>query len=231
MINLSDLEAKARAVEHYKFQIMHDQNGHEALCIRLSKSTLEYTAAVNPNTVRALIDRLKSAEDEVKRLEDENQEEAAIWPAWAEQILKAVRKYSGYDGHADADGVDLPGEVFEQLAQMQNEIDVAKARIRALEDKTKPYSSRPDDKHYYITPPYVIAPPKYEWPECFNTGVVPPDMHRDAMLHDAIFGWELALSRYPIPKEFGNVIGEIAFRLGLSWTLESFKRGTAVHRA
>lgn len=71
------------------------------------------------------------ASERIAQLEAEMNDKAAEleearrapWPEWAEQILKIVREFSGYDGYDDSsEGIDLPEEVRECLEEFASQI-------------------------------------------------------------------------------------------------------------
>jgi hypothetical protein len=78
--------------------------------------------------LRAQVEELQAEVDDLN-VNDERD----VWPDWASAILKTVREYSGYDGYDDQDGIDLPAEVSECLAELNAIAERAnKARDEAL---------------------------------------------------------------------------------------------------
>lgn len=71
------------------------------------------------------MDVLAAELDTAIRERDEARQEP--WPEWTTNILKMVREVSGYDGHDDAEGVDVEEEVRELIAELTSQIE----RLRA----------------------------------------------------------------------------------------------------
>lgn len=71
---------------------------------------------------------LEAQAEEIARLADENDElRRAPWPEWVMKVLAVIRARSGYDGYDDAiDGVDLPAELEEVMAELEREAELHK---------------------------------------------------------------------------------------------------------
>lgn len=72
-------------------------------------------------------------EEEIARLEDElSDARYEPWPEWARKVLAVIRKRSGYDGYDDAEnGVDLPEELDETMAELEREAERGTQDARA----------------------------------------------------------------------------------------------------
>ncbi|MBC8718776.1 hypothetical protein [Ochrobactrum sp. Marseille-Q0166] len=98
--------------------------------------------AVWPAKAHELVTRSQAvaiiaAKDErIAELEDENYElKTGPWPEWANAVLKVIRERSGYDGYDDtSEGVDLPVELEECMAELEADNAALAARVRELEE-------------------------------------------------------------------------------------------------
>lgn len=76
---------------------------------------------------------------------------------------------------------------------------------------------------------YVINDPKninisngFIWPEMFETGIVPTDRPEILLCADALCAWAAIVMGSKKPDKFGTVMAEIAIKLGVDGTPESF---------
>jgi hypothetical protein len=72
------------------------------------------------------------AEEIARRVDESDELRHQPWPEWASKVLAVIRSRSGYDGYDDAlDGVDLPAELEETMAALEQEADRQTQEARA----------------------------------------------------------------------------------------------------
>lgn len=62
----------------------------------------------------------------------------------------------------------------------------------------------------------------FNWPDIFITGQIPADASDDLLGAHALFAWGNASAGAAIPPHFGDVMRQIAHRLNVSGTPQSF---------
>ena len=62
----------------------------------------------------------------------------------------------------------------------------------------------------------------HNWPDIFITGIIPADASDDLLGAHALFAWGNAHAGAAIPPHFGDVMRQIAHRLNISGTPQSF---------
>ena len=99
-----------------------------------STRTVDETCAEARAVLLALRDALDAAERERDELQERvNEAESPPWPEWAERMLKQVRAESGYYGYDDEDGVDLPAELGDLIAEFRSQAKKAESALAQAE--------------------------------------------------------------------------------------------------
>lgn len=63
---------------------------------------------------------------------------------------------------------------------------------------------------------------KFEYPECFTTGIIDESRPDLALCADALSAWGCVMMKTTIPECFGDVMTKIAGKIGVLGTPESF---------
>lgn len=92
------------------------------------KDLVERLRAMNLAQCEAAATALEARAQEIALLVNENDElRRHPWPGWASNVLTVIRSRSGYDGYDDAiDGVDLPAELEETIAELEHQVEMLK---------------------------------------------------------------------------------------------------------
>lgn len=133
LTNLSDLQAVLDAVEVALSNSKDEERGQNSRAgiISLAESVL----SANGFHSGLLHERIQSIALELTEAQSKL-DESADWPEWATKCLKIIRANTGADGYDDAtEGVDLPGELEEVLALMEEEKDILCKKAVGLELK------------------------------------------------------------------------------------------------